>query len=375
MNNLKYFVLSALFVTVGVFAQQDQEKKEPQQGHKNENKFKQLYEEFSTPNMYRAASGAPGSAYYQQQADYKMDLVLDDVNAKLSGFETITYTNNSPDVLSYLWVQLDQNMRARDSKTPLIEGSGVSPVAQIGSYANDYMGEGFDGGFNIEEVKDTNGKPLQHMINRTMMRVEMPMPLASGEQFSFSIKWWYNINDHVNGRGRSGYEYFKEDDNRAYVIAQFYPRMAVYNDVEGWQNSQFWGRDEFALPFGDFDVNITVPADHILDGTGVLTNRKEVYSKTMMKRYEEAKKSFKEPVVIVTQDEVIAAEKTKSTKTKTWKLSAKNVRDFGFATSRRFILDMMAVDINGSTKMAVSMYPKEGNPLWEQWSTKAVAST
>jgi len=375
MNNLKYFVLSALFVTVGVFAQQDQEKKEPQQGHKNENKFKQLYEEFSTPNMYRAASGAPGSAYYQQQADYKMDLVLDDVNAKLSGFETITYTNNSPDVLSYLWVQLDQNMRARDSKTPLIEGSGVSPVAQIGSYANDYMGEGFDGGFNIEEVKDTNGKPLQHMINRTMMRVEMPKPLASGEQFSFSIKWWYNINDHVNGRGRSGYEYFKEDDNRAYVIAQFYPRMAVYNDVEGWQNSQFWGRDEFALPFGDFDVNITVPADHILDGTGVLTNRKEVYSKTMMKRYEEAKKSFKEPVVIVTQDEVIAAEKTKSTKTKTWKLSAKNVRDFGFATSRRFILDMMAVDINGSTKMAVSMYPKEGNPLWEQWSTKAVAST
>jgi len=375
MNNLKYFVLSAIFVTVGVFAQQDQEKKEPQQGHKNENKFKQLYEEFFTPNMYRAASGAPGSAYYQQQADYKMDLVLDDVNAKLSGFETITYTNNSPDVLSYLWVQLDQNMRARDSKTPLIEGSGVSPVAQIGSYANDYMGEGFDGGFNIEEVKDTNGKPLQHMINRTMMRVEMPKPLASGEQFSFSIKWWYNINDHVNGRGRSGYEYFKEDDNRAYVIAQFYPRMAVYNDVEGWQNSQFWGRDEFALPFGDFDVNITVPADHILDGTGVLTNRKEVYSKTMMKRYEEAKKSFKDPVVIVTQDEVIAAEKTKSTKTKTWKLSAKNVRDFGFATSRRFILDMMAVDINGSTKMAVSMYPKEGNPLWEQWSTKAVAST
>jgi hypothetical protein len=368
-------VLSALFVTVGVFAQQDQEKKEPQQGHKNENKFKQLYEEFSTPNMYRAASGAPGAAYYQQQADYKMDLELDDVNAKLSGFETITYTNNSPDVLNYLWVQLDQNMRAKDSKTPLIQGSGVSPVAQIASYANDYMGEGFDGGFNIQEVKDTNGKPLQHMINRTMMRVEMPKPLASGEQFSFSIKWWYNINDHVNGRGRSGYEYFKEDDNRNYVIAQFYPRMAVYNDVEGWQNSQFWGRDEFALPFGDFDVNITVPADHILDGTGVLTNRKEVYSKEMMKRFEKAQKSFKEPVVIVTQAEAEAAEKTKSTKKKTWKLSAKNVRDFGFATSRRYILDMMAVDINGSTKMAVSMYPKEGNPLWEQWSTKAVAST
>ena len=375
MNNFKYLVLSALFVTVGVFAQQDQEKKEPQQGHVNQNKFKQLYEEFSTPNMYRAASGAPGVAYYQQQADYKMDLELDDVNAKLSGFETITYTNNSPDVLKYLWVQLDQNMRAKDSKTPLIEGSGVRPAAQISSYANDYMSDGFDGGFNIEEVKGTNGKPLQHMINRTMMRVDMPEPLASGEQFSFSIKWWYNINDHVNGRGRSGYEYFPEDDNRAYVMAQFYPRMAVYNDVEGWQNSQFWGRDEFALPFGNFEVNITVPADHILDGTGKLTNRKDVFSKDMMKRYEKAKKSYDEPVVVVTQDEVVEKLKTKSSKTKTWKLYAENVRDFGFATSRRYIWDMMSVKIGNKDVMAVSMYGKEGNPLWEAWSTKAVAST
>ncbi len=365
----------ALFVTAGAFAQQNQEKREPQQGHTNENKFKQLYEEFSTPNRYRAASGAPGSAYYQQQADYKMDLELDDEKARLSGYETITYTNNSPDVLKYLWVQLDQNVRARDSKSPLIEGSGVRPAAQVSSFANDYMSEGFDGGFKIEAVKDENGNPLQHMINRTMMRVEMPKPLAAGGQFSFSIKWWYNINDHVNGRGRSGYEYFAEDDNRAYVIAQFYPRMAVYNDVEGWQNSQFWGRDEFALPFGNFEVNITVPADHILDGTGKLMNRKEVFSKDMMKRYEEAKKSYDKPVVIVTQAEVEKLEKSKSKDKKTWKLYAENVRDFGFATSRRFIWDMMAVKIGDKDVMAVSMYPKEGNPLWEQWSTKAVAST
>ncbi|WP_044402638.1 M1 family metallopeptidase [Lacinutrix sp. Hel_I_90] len=375
MNNLKYYFLLALFVTAGAFAQQNQEKREPQQGHTNENKFKQLYEEFSTPNRYRAASGAPGSAYYQQQADYKMDLELDDEKARLSGYETITYTNNSPDVLKYLWVQLDQNVRARDSKSPLIEGSGVRPAAQVSSFANDYMSEGFDGGFKIEAVKDENGNPLQHMINRTMMRVEMPKPLAAGGQFSFSIKWWYNINDHVNGRGRSGYEYFAEDDNRAYVIAQFYPRMAVYNDVEGWQNSQFWGRDEFALPFGNFEVNITVPADHILDGTGKLMNRKEVFSKDMMKRYEEAKKSYDKPVVIVTQAEVEKLEKSKSKDKKTWKLYAENVRDFGFATSRRFIWDMMAVKIGDKDVMAVSMYPKEGNPLWEQWSTKAVAST
>ncbi|AUC74161.1 M1 family metallopeptidase [Olleya sp. Bg11-27] len=376
MKKLKYLFLSALFVSVSAFAQdQKEDQKERQPGHTNNNKFKQLYEEFSTPNMYRAASGAPGAAYYQQQADYKMDLQLDDVNAKLSGYETITYTNNSPDNLSYLWVQLDQNMRAKDSKTPLIGDDAAQPATTPGSFTNSYLTEAFDGGFNIQEVKDSKGRALPHMINRTMMRVEMPTALKSGDSFSFSIKWWYNINDHVNGRGRSGYEYFPEDDNRAYVIAQFYPRMAVYNDVEGWQNSQFWGRDEFALPFGNFEVNITVPEDHILDGTGKLTNRKEVFSKDMMKRYEQAKTSYDEPVVIVTQDEAIAKLSTKATKTKTWKLYAENVRDFGFATSRRYIWDMMSVKIGGKDVMAVSLYGKEGNPLWEQWSTKAVAST
>ena len=375
MNKIKYYLLSVLFVSVGVFAQDEEKAPEKKQGHTNNNKFKQLYDEFSTPNMFRSASGAPGPAYYQQQADYKMDIELDDDNAKLSGNETITYTNNSPDALKYLWVQLDQNMRAKDSKTPLIEGGGIAPAQQTSTFANDYMTEPFDGGFNIVSVKDENGRALPHMINRTMMRVELPKVLKSGEKFSFSIKWWYNINDHVNGRGRSGYEYFPEDGNRAYVIAQFYPRMAVYSDIEGWQNSQFWGRDEFALPFGNFEVNITVPADHILDGTGKLMNRKEVFSKEMMKRFEQAQKSYDKPVVIVTQAEAEAAEKSKSTEKKTWKLHAENVRDFGFATSRKFIWDMMAVKIGGKNIMAVSLYPKEGNPLWEEWSTKAVAST
>ncbi|MCL6294220.1 M1 family metallopeptidase [Jejuia spongiicola] len=374
MKKLAYYLLSVAFITTGAYAQ-NQEEQKPQKGHTNTNKFKQLYDEFSTPNMYRAASGAPGVAYYQQQADYKMDIVLDDKNAKLSGFETITYTNNSPDVLKYLWVQLEQNKRAKDSKSPLIEGSGVDVVQTPAKFTADYMQEPLERGFNILEVKDVNGKPLRHMINRTMMRVELPKAMKSGDKFSFSIKWWYNINDHVVEDGRSGYEYFPKDGNKAYVIAQFFPRMAVYSDVEGWQNSQFWGRDEFALPFGDYEVNITVPADHILDGTGKLVNRKEVYSKTMMQRYEQAKKSYDEPVIIVTQAEAEAAEKGFSNETKTWKLHAENVRDFGFATSRKFIWDMMAVKIGGKDVMAVSMYPKEGNPLWEQWSTKAVAST
>ncbi len=343
-------------------------------GHTNQNKFKQMYEEFATPNMYRTGSGAPGSAYYQQQADYKMDIELDDKNKKITGKETITYTNNSPDHLEFLWVQLDQNMRAKDSKTPLIQGGGVDLANTPKGFLTKYMSEPFDGGFNITAVKDDSGKPLKHTINRTMMRVEMPKDLAPGGKFVFSIDWWYNVNDHVNGRGRSGYEEFA-DGNRAYVIAQFYPRMAVYNDVEGWQNHQFWGRGEFALPFGNFEVNITVPADHVLDATGVLVNRKEVFTKEMMSRYEKAKKSYDKPVVIVTQEEADKASQSFSSKKKTWKLKAENVRDFGFATSRRFIWDMMAVKIGGRDVMAVSMYPKEGNPLWEDWSTKVVAST
>ena len=374
MKILKYLLVSVFFVSATSFAQ-DAEKPERKPGHTNNNKFKQLYDEFATPNMFRTGSGAPGPAYYQQQADYKMDIELDDENKKLYGFETITYTNNSPDELKYLWVQLDQNVRSRDSKSPLIQGSGVPPAQRTGSFVNRYMTDGFDGGFNVQEVKDVNDKPLPHMINQTMMRIELPKAMKTGDKFSFSIKWWYNINDHVNDGGRSGYEYFEKDDNRAYVIAQFYPRMAVYNDVEGWQNSQFWGRDEFALPFGNFEVNITVPADHILDATGKLTNRKEVFSREMMKRYEKAKKSYDTPVMIVTQEEAEAAEKSKSTDKKTWKFYAENVRDYGFATSRKFIWDMMAVKVGGKDIMAVSLYPKEGNPLWEEWSTKAVAST
>ncbi|MBD0825064.1 M1 family metallopeptidase [Aestuariibaculum marinum] len=374
MVRFKYYLLSVFFVSAAAFAQ-EQEKQEIKKGHTNTNKFRQLYDEFSTPNMYRAASGAPGTAYYQQQADYKMDIVLDDKNQTISGYETITYTNNSPDDLKYLWVQLDQNMRAKDSKTPLIEGSGVSDVLRPSQFVSSFMKEPFDGGFNIEEVSDTSGDPLTYMINRTMMRIELPEVLETGDKFSFNVKWWYNINDHVDGRGRSGYEYFPKDGNRTYIIAQFFPRMAVYNDVEGWQNTQFWGREEFALPFGDYEVNITVPADHILDGTGRLTNRKEVFSKKMMERYEQAQKSYDKPVVIVTQEEAAAKESQFAETTKTWKLKAENVRDFAFATSRKYIWDMMAVKIGDRDVMAVSLYAKEGNPLWGDWSTKVVGST
>jgi hypothetical protein len=375
MKKGMFFFLSALFISAVVFAQET-EKPERKSGHYNINKFRQLYDEFATPNMFRTGSGAPGPAYYQQQADYKMDLVLDDENARLSGFETITYHNNSPDQLKYLWVQLDQNMRAKDSKSPLIESSkGVQKLQPTSDFIDKYSTAPFDGGFNIEKVTDVKGKPLAYIINQTMMRIELPKPMNTGDKFSFQIKWWYNINDHTKDNGRSGYEYFPDTDNRIYVISQFYPRMAVYNDVEGWQNSQFWGRDEFALPFGNFEVNITVPADHVLDGTGYLTNREEVYSKEMLKRYKQAQKTYDKPVMIVTQEEAEKASLKKSKKTKTWKLYAENVRDFGWASSRKLIWDMMAVKVGDKDVMAVSMYPPEANPLWEDWSTRTVAST
>ncbi|MDC8000767.1 M1 family metallopeptidase [Aequorivita todarodis] len=375
MKSTNSLFLAILFLFSGIVsAQEETDSQKRESGHYNTNRFKQLYEEFSTPNMFRTASGAPGPSYYQQQADYKMDIELDDKNKKITGNETITYSNNSPDPLEYLWVQLDQNKRAKDSKSPLIEPSDAVPANMAGSFVQNYMGNEFDGGFNILEVKDAKGNPLKYTINQTMMRVDMPKNLMPGEKFIFSIKWWYNINDHVVDRARSGYETF-EDGNRGYVIAQFYPRMAVYNDVEGWQNSQFWGRDEFALPFGNFEVNITVPADHILDATGELQNRKEIFTKEMMSRYDAAKKSFNKPVVIVTQAEAEAASKGFSTAKRTWKFKAENVRDYAFATSRKYIWDMMAVKMGSGSVMAVSLYPPESNPLWEDWSTRAVAST
>ncbi len=374
MSKIKYCFASILFLFAFTVGAQEEAPKEKEAGHTAQSKFRQMYQEFSTPNTYRSASGAPGPDYYQQQANYVMNIELDDKNHKLYGEETITYINNSPDDLEFLWVQLDQNIRTKDSKARLKNGEGVPLAEQPGAFAGKYMGEPFDGGFVIDHVKDASGKALPYTINFTMMRIDLPQPLKSKEQVSFSIKWNYNIPDHTVDRARSGYEEFK-DGNRAYVIAQFFPRMCVYNDVEGWQNHQFWGNGEFALTFGDYEVNITVPADHVLDATGTLQNRKEVFSKEMMSRYEKAKKSYNKPVIIVTQAEAEAAEKGFSDKKKTWKFKAENVRDYAFASSRKFIWDMQAVKMGNRDVMAVSLYPKEGNPLWEEYSTKAVAHT
>jgi len=365
-------LFSVLIFNFSLLAQKTDEKNI---GHSNNNPFKQLTDLFSTPNKYHNASGAPGVDYYQQKVDYSMNIEIDDEKKKLYGEQIITYYNNSPDDLEYLWIQLDQNIRKKDAPALEKNESKFELIQQTETFASSYINKPFDGGFNIEWVRDINNSPIKYMINQTMMRVDISKPVLSGQLFKFKIKWWYNINNHVNKRGRSGYEFFSKDNNRAYVIAQFFPRLCVYNDVEGWQNYQFWGNGEFALEFGDYDVNITVPSDHILDATGVLQNPKDVLSKIEYNRYKKAQNSFDKPVIIVSQDEVIEKEKSFSKTKRTWKFKAKNVRDFAFATSRKFIWDMQAVKIGDNKVMAVSLYPKEGNPLWEEYSTKAVVQT
>jgi len=374
MKKLLLIVFSIMVSSTALFAQEVEQEKESQKGHYNISKFKQLHQELPTPNKQHTASGAPGYEYTQQQVDYVMDIKLDDENHRIYGDEKITYHNNSKDVLDYLWVQLDQNMRAPDSKSPEVRGGGPRPMYTASQFTKSFMGKPFEGGFNIEHITDANGSPISYIINSTMMRVDLPKPLASGESFVFNIKWWYNINNYTEDRGRSGWEYLA-DGNTAYAIAQFFPRLCVYNNVEGWQNLQFWGTGEFTLEFGNYDVSIETPADFVLNGTGVIQNPKEVLTKDQYKRYQQAQTTFDNPIYIVTPEDVKKASKGSTTKTKTWKLSAENVRDFAFATSKSYMWDAMAVKLPSRTVMAYSLFPEEGNPLWEEHSTRVVAKT
>ena len=335
-------------------------------------KFAQIENLIPTPNEYRNAAGAPGHSYYQQQADYKMTLTLEDDTQILRGTETITYTNNSPDALEYLWLQLDQNLFSKTSDTKLISVERMEDFRSLGQIERKLFD--YDGGFKIEEVKATNGEDLCYAINKTMLRIDLKQPLKTNGSISFSIKWWYNINDRMAVGGRSGYEYFEDEDNYIYTIAQFFPRMCVYDDVSGWQNKQFLGRGEFTLPFGNYDVSLTVPGDHIVSATGTLQNESAVLSDAQRKRLQKARKADA-PVFIVNQEEAEKTEKNKVKSLKTWRFKAKNVRDFAFASSRKFIWDAQNTTVKNKDVLCMSFYPKEGNPLWERYSTKLVAHT
>ncbi|BDS14431.1 M1 family metallopeptidase [Aureispira anguillae] len=336
-------------------------------------KFQQLYQELPTPTTYRNAAGAPGHEYWQQRADYDMKIEIDDKKQRILGEETITYYNNSPDALSYLWIQLDQNVRALNSDAQVTRPTNVRKEMGFHEIKSTWHND-FDGGFKIESVTDKKGTKLNYTINKTMMRIDLDQPLKSKGTLSFNIKWWYNINDGGTYGGRSGYEFFPNEDNYMYHIAQFYPRMCAYNETDGWQNKQFLGRGEFTLSFGDYKVAITAPADHTVGATGVLQNAKEVLSSTQLKRLEAAKTADK-PLMITTEEEAKEIEKGKSKAKKTWVFKAENVRDFGFCSSRKFIWDAQGVNFGNRTVMAMSYYPKEGNPLWEQYSTRAIVHT
>lgn len=340
----------------------------------HQGKFEQLDNALPTPNSYRAASGAPGDAYWQQRADYSIEVELNDETQVLTGRETITYYNNSPEALKYLWLQLDQNILADNSIANQTKGGVVRdsiPAAfvagTLGVSTDDYKG-----GYAIKSIKDANGKALPYIINNTMMRIDLPSALPTGGKFLFSIEWSYRESDRQRYDQRSGYEYFPEDGNYVYTIAHWFPRMCVFDDFEGWQNKQFLGRGEFALVFGNYNVKITVPSDHIVASTGWLQNPKVVLTKQQQERFEQAQKTFDKQVFIVTEDEARKKEKERSKKKSTWEFTAENVRDFAFASSRKFIWDAQAVNVGSKSTLAQSFYPKEGNPLWEKESTKAV---
>ena len=337
-------------------------------------KFRQLDEVLPTPNIYRTASGSPGHQYWQQQVDYKIAITLNDKTQQLTAAETVNYQNNSPDTLRYIWLQLDQNKLQRNSAAKL--STPTKPLKKITftNARNMLETPKFSGGYQITQVTDSHSKGLHYIINDTMMRIDLPKPLKSGDSVTFMVKWQYQLHEQKVLGGRSGYEYFKEDDNYLYEIASWFPRAVAYYDAVGWQNKQFLGRGEFTLEFGDYDVEITVPSDHIVAATGVLQNPKRVLTSTQRSRLTKAK-TAKKPVLIVTIDEALANEKSRSTELKTWHFKAKNVRDFAFASSRKFIWDAQGYQQGSSNTMAMSFYPNEGNPLWEKYSTEAIIHT
>lgn len=339
-------------------------------------KFRQLEEVLPTPNQYRNASGAPGHAYWQQKVDYDIKVTLDEKKNSISGSEVITYTNNSPDTLKYLWLQLDQNRFAPSSNDNHHQtASSLPSTMSYGAMEKLMEARTFPGGYKIDEVSDAaSKKELKHFITGTSMRIDLPKGLATGESVGFRVSWSYNIVDGTLIRARGGYETFEEDGNNIYEIAQWFPRLCAYSDLTGWQHKEFLGNGEFTLEFGDYTVAITAPADHIVASTGELINPDDVLTKQQKKRLKEAE-SAKDPVFVVTPEEAKKNEEEGSDEVKTWIFKARNVRDFAFASSRKFIWDALGHSVNGNKTMAMSYYPNEAEPLWSKYSTHSIVHT
>ncbi|ULQ53653.1 M1 family metallopeptidase [Flavihumibacter fluvii] len=363
-----------LFACLGIFAgAANAQNIQNNPGSNHGNKFEQLGTSLPTPNEYRTASGAPGPKYWQQRADYDIKCELDEAKLLLTGSETVTYYNNSPDVLTYLWLQLDENEHSSE------KNANYQDASTMGKQTVDRMIQGLeesknDFGVNLKKITDALGKPLNYTVNKTMMRVELPAALKPGQKFVFKVDWNYKISDRMAQGGRGGYEYFPEDGNHLFTIAQWYPRLCVYSDFQGWQNHQFTGRGEFALTFGNFKVQMTVPADHMVGSTGECQNYQQVLTPTQFARWQKAQ-TAKDVVEMVTLEEAKAAEKTKSKAKKTWIFKADNVRDFAWTSSRKFIWDGIPANVEGKKVMCMSFYGKEAYGLYRPFSSKAVAHT
>ncbi len=339
-----------------------------------EDKFRQLEEILPTPNGYRNAAGEPGPEYWQQNADYVIDVKLDDEKQHITGSEKITYHNNSPHTLRYIWLQIDSNIFAPDSEASLLRQSSMPSRVSLEQMKNMEARKAFDGSAKITAVKDAKGADLAHTIVRTMMRIDLPSPLPPQQKFEFSIDWNYAINDAELVNGRTGFEFFEKDKNCIYEIAQWFPRLVAFTDATGWQHKQFLGQGEFTLELGDYLVRITAPDDHIVGATGVLQNPEDVLTAEQIDRLARAKSSSK-PLFIVTPEEALENEKEKTEKTKTWVFHANNVRDFAFASSRKFIWDAQGHNVEGVETMAMSYYPNEAEPLWSKYSTASIIHT
>lgn len=339
------------------------------------NKFEQLGSILPTPNEYRSASGTPGPKYWQQRADYDIKCTLDEKNLKLTGSETVTYINNSPDNLTYLWFQLDENEHSSINNANYQSSNSLSKQAsdrQLKDLEITKEDNGF--GVNITKLTDALGNRLKYVVNKTMMRVELKTTLKQGQKFVLKIDWNYNIPNRIAQGGRGGFEFFPEDGNHLFTMAQWFPRLCVYSDFQGWQNHQFTGRGEFALTFGNYKVAMTVPADHVIGSTGEIQNADQVLSPVQQARWQKAQNS-KEPIEVVTLAEAKKAETGKSTVTKTWIFKADNVRDFAWTSSRKYVWDAMAISIAGKKVMCMSLYGKEAYGVYRPFSTKAVAHT
>ncbi len=341
------------------------------------NRFEQLGTLISDPNDFRTASGAPGNAYWQQRADYKIHASLNEDKKILSGKEEITYFNQSPDELTYLWLQLDENQHNPKGENNYFDGSNISEPFTVNELKNLDIEQKLEGyGVDIISVSDANGKPLKYTINHTMMRIDLTSVLKPNSKITFNISWKYKIPERMVIGGRGGYEHFDEDGNDLFTITQWYPRLCVYSDYGGWNNKQFTGRGEFSLIFGNFEVWMDVPSDHMIGATGECQNYKEVLSKTEYSRWLKAQESD-EPILVRNREEAINSQTIKPGKNerKTWHYKAENVRDFAWGSSRKFIWDAMAVEVEGKKVMCMSYYPNESFALYNRYSTKVVAHT